>query len=251
MASSVESSTSPTPGRVRAETRSGAVAESLLDRLEQGEWSPTQKLPTEHELASAYGVSRATIRTALRTLDSRGLTVTRHGLGTFATAATSAVSANLQRLESISQTIQRLGRVPGANFRSIAVRDATPDERRSLQLTGNAQVLATEREITADGEVVAYSHDALPRAVLGIDFDVRSMTGSLFAVLEHHGVSAVSALTELHASQGNDMGWSGRPPDALYLMLEQTHFDASGRSVAYSRTWFVEGRFQFNLIRVR
>ena len=208
-------------------------------------------MPTENELAAAYGVSRATVRTALRTLDSRGLTVTRHGLGTFAAAATSAVSANLQRLESISQTIERLGRTPGANFRSIAIRTASDDERRSLQLTDDAHVLATQRAITADGEVVAYSHDALPLAVLGDDFDVRAVTGSLFAVLEQQGVLAVSALTDLHASRGDELDWSGQPADTLYLMLEQTHFDAAGRTVAYSRTWFIEGRFQFNLIRVR
>lgn len=227
------------------------VAESLRERLEQGEWQPADRLPTEHELAAAYGVSRATVRTALRALDSRGLTVTRHGLGTFATAATSAVSANLQRLESISQTIQRLGRTPGANFRSIAVREGTAEECRSLQLSDGALILASQREITADGEVVAYSHDALPRDVLGADFDVRSVTGSLFAVLEQHDVFAVSALTDLHASRGDDLGWGGQPDGTLYLMLEQTHFDAAGRSVAYSRTWFIEGRFQFNLVRVR
>jgi GntR family transcriptional regulator len=112
-------------------------------------------------------------------------------------------------------------------------------------------VLSTNREITADGELVAYSHEAIPRDVLGADFDVRSVKGSLFDLMEERGAKATSALTSLHAANGDEIGWGEQPPAALYLMLEQTHFDTINRPVAYSRTWFVEGRFQFNLIRIR
>ncbi|MFM7045499.1 MAG: GntR family transcriptional regulator, partial [Ilumatobacteraceae bacterium] len=38
--------------------RSAAVADSLRERLERGEWAPSEKLPSEHELAAEYGVSR-------------------------------------------------------------------------------------------------------------------------------------------------------------------------------------------------
>jgi len=240
----------PRPGG-GAGTLSGTVADRLRERLERGDWRPRERLPTEHELSAEYGVSRATIRTALRTLESRGLTVTRHGVGTFATAATGAVTADLQRLESISQTITRLGRRPGARFRSIGVRPADAAEAAALLLPTGGPVLSTQREITADGEVVAYSHDLLPRDVLGDAFDARTVTGSLFAVLEQHGVVPVSAVAELHASLGQEIGWAEQPPGTLYLMLEQTHFDAGGRTVAWSRTWFIEGRFRFDLVRVR
>lgn len=230
---------------------SESLFESLRARLEQGEWRPNERLPSEHELAAEHGVSRATVRTALRALDSRGLTVTRHGLGTFATAATQTVSANLQRLESISQTIERLGHVPGITFRSISLRAATDEEAAALLLPAGAEVLATHREITADGELVASSYEAIPRAVLGDDFDLGSVTGSLFQVMDDHGAKATSALTSLHASDGHEIEWRDPASSRLYLLLEQTHFDADSRPVAYSRTWFIEGRFQFNLIRVR
>jgi GntR family transcriptional regulator len=239
------------PLRQKGEKLSAAVAESLRERLEEGEWGPSERLPGEHDLAATYGVSRATIRTALHALDSRGLTVTVHGVGTFATTATRIVSADLHRLESISQTITRMGRQPGTTFRSIAVRSATEREAAALGLQPSAAVLFTQREITADGEVVAYSHDALPREVLADDFDVRTVTGSLFALLESHGVEVRSSLTEIHASRGTEIGWGDHPEDALFVLLEQAHFDARSRGVAFSRTWFIEGRFQFSLARVR
>ena len=238
-------------GRPRGEKLSAVVADRLRERLEQGEWSPRERLPGEHELAATYGVSRATIRTALHSLDSRGLTVTVHGVGTFPTEATRAVSADLHRLESISQTITRMGRRPGSTFRSIMVRDASEREAHALGLAPCSPVVFTQREITADDELVAYSHDALPRDVLPVDFDVRAVEGSLFSLLERHGIEVRSSLTEIHASTGEEIGWGADAGRALFVLLEQAHFDVRGRGVAFSRTWFVEGRFQFSLTRVR
>jgi GntR family transcriptional regulator len=195
-------------------------------------------------------VSRPTVRTALRALDARGLTVTMHGVGTFATAATKVVSADLHRLESISETIVRMGRTPSSSFRSVGLRAATEEERVALAAEPGAQVLAIEREILADGETVAYGHDVVPAEVLPPGFDIRTMDGSLFAFLERHGITVRSSLANVHSSRGEEIGW-GDHADAVYLLLEQTHFDERDRSVAYSHTWFIEGRFQFTIIRVR
>ena len=230
---------------------SQAVAADLRRRLEDGEWNPSERLPGEHELAAQYRASRATIRTALREVDARGLTLTLHGVGTFATAATRAVAADLHRLESISATIVRLGRQPGTHFRTIGIRDATQREAAALDRPAGSLVMSTRREITADGEIVAYSHDTIPRYVLADDFDLRTVTGTLFELLDAHGAYATSALTEIHASTGEEIGWGEDPPGTIYVLLEQTHFDVKNRAVAYSRTWFIEGRFQFNLVRVR
>jgi GntR family transcriptional regulator len=239
----------PATARAQGASRSAAVEESVRERLERGEWGENEKLPSEHELAAEYGVSRATIRTALRGLDSRGLTVTIHGLGTFATAAARVVAADLHRLESISQTIERMGRTPSSTFRSIAFRPATEHEAAALSIAAGDEVLSVEREIMADGEAVAYSKDAVPRSVLAGDFQLPTVTGSLFSLLERNGVVVRSALTGIHASAGTDLEWRD-PQHTLFVLLEQTHFDGRNRGVAFSRTWFVEGRFQFSIVRV-
>ncbi len=230
------------------------IADDLRSRLEAGEWSLNDKLPSESELTDHYGVSRATIRTALHALDRQGLIVTVHGVGTFASAAAQAagqvVAADLQRLESISQTIERMGRVPSSRFRSISMRQASTVESEALVADPDTQVLAVQREILADGDVVAYSHDAIPAAVLGPDFDMRSVDGSLFAFLGLHGIDVRSSRANIHASLGDDIVWADTDDAQLYLLLEQAHFDARHRGVAYSRTWFLQGRFQFSIVRL-
>ena len=232
-------------------TLSARLAADLRLRIEAGEWRPGEKLPGEHDLASHYEVSRATVRTALQDLESRGLTVTRHGLGTLVTAHGVSGQADLRRLESMTETIARHGRRPGMVYRSISVRTADADEAGKLALSEGDEVLSTERAITADGEVVAFSSDVLPRAIFPADFDPSAVSGSLFALMELHGFRAVVAVTELHAAHGPDIGWGERPADASYLLLVQVHSDARGVPIALASTYFIEGRFPFGLVRHR
>jgi GntR family transcriptional repressor for pyruvate dehydrogenase complex len=63
------------------------VAEEIADRIRvlilDGTFPVGQALPAERTLAERFGVSRGSIRDALRTLETIGLLVTRHGHGTF------------------------------------------------------------------------------------------------------------------------------------------------------------------------
>lgn len=232
-------------------TLSARVAADLRMRIDAEEWAPGEKLPGEHDLSAHYEVSRATVRTALQDLESRGLTVTRHGLGTLVTAHGGTGQADLRRLESMTDTMARHGRVPGMQYRSIVLRPASGEEARKLALDEGAEVLATERALTADGEIVAFSYDVIPRAVFPPEFDPSEVSGSLFALLERYGERAVVAVTELHAAHGDHIGWGERPPDTAYLLLVQVHADPRGVPIAFASTYFIEGRFPFGLVRHR
>src|SRR5689334_9698910 len=61
------------------------VAAQLRAQIVAGSLSPGSRLPAEGELASMFGVSRSTVREALRLLTSQGLAVTKRGVagGTF------------------------------------------------------------------------------------------------------------------------------------------------------------------------
>ena len=59
------------------------IEEQLADRIEAGEFSPGDVLPTERELTRQLGVSRMTVRAAMDRLVQRDLIVRRQGSGTF------------------------------------------------------------------------------------------------------------------------------------------------------------------------
>ena len=57
------------------------VAQQLHRLIVEGHFKPGDKLPTERELAEAFGVSRASVRDAVRSLELLGLVEPRQGQG--------------------------------------------------------------------------------------------------------------------------------------------------------------------------
>ncbi|MBS0321514.1 MAG: FadR family transcriptional regulator [Proteobacteria bacterium] len=62
------------------------IAEQLSQLIASGEFAPGARLPAERELASALGVSRASVREAIISLEIAGLIEVRVGTGIFVTA---------------------------------------------------------------------------------------------------------------------------------------------------------------------
>ena len=228
------------------------LTDELRRRILSGSWPGGSRMPSELELASAYRVSRITVRTALKALESQGLVEIRHGSGTYVADFGEKIRAGLQELRSMTETIRELGREPGMEWRCLERRAATADEARRLDLSPGAMVLATERAVLADGEVVAYSYDTLRLEGLPPNFIDLLGHGSTFAAFEQVGVTPVRAFATLHAVQSDEVGWGpGRPANGLYLLLDQVHFAAGSQPLMYSRTYFVEGRFEFVILRTR
>jgi DNA-binding FadR family transcriptional regulator len=70
------------PATVKREAAKQAV-DRLRDRILQGEFSAGERLPPERVLARELGVSRSTLREAIRALVVMNVLVSRHGDGTY------------------------------------------------------------------------------------------------------------------------------------------------------------------------
>lgn len=71
-------------------TRYIALAQSLIDDIAAGRYPLGALLPTEHELCAQFGVSRHTVREAIRRLADLGLVTRQPGVGTRVRALRSA-----------------------------------------------------------------------------------------------------------------------------------------------------------------
>jgi len=69
--------------KLKKESLGDQVSDILKTRIQNGEWEIGQRIPSENDLASFYGVSRLTVRLALQKLISLGMLETRVGEGTF------------------------------------------------------------------------------------------------------------------------------------------------------------------------
>jgi GntR family transcriptional regulator len=59
------------------------LAESLVEKIREGDFKPGDQLPSERELTETYGISRMTVRQGINYLMREGQLVARQGLGTF------------------------------------------------------------------------------------------------------------------------------------------------------------------------
>ena len=74
------------------------VVDDLLERILAGEIAPHEALPPEAEIARTSGVSRLTVREALKSLQTQNIIYVKRGLGTFVnpTAAWTGIDAILR-----------------------------------------------------------------------------------------------------------------------------------------------------------
>ena len=109
------------------------IFEDLREHILRGTLARGDKLPTEKSLASAYGVSGATAREAMRSLATAQLVEVRHGSGAFVTADADKLLAvsldsmmHLQRV-GVAELLDVLGAL-NTYAGEIAARRAVPTQ---------------------------------------------------------------------------------------------------------------------------
>ncbi|MGB5846288.1 MAG: winged helix-turn-helix domain-containing protein, partial [Anaerolineales bacterium] len=85
--------------RLNQRTLSQRLHDDLAEMISAA--NPGDQLPTEPDLAKQLGVSRATLREAMRTFETQGLLLRRQGVGTFVVRPTQVLETGLEVLESI------------------------------------------------------------------------------------------------------------------------------------------------------
>lgn len=84
----------------------------LMQKINNNDWVPGDKLPTEHELANQYSVSRTVIREAVSGLKADGLLASRQGSGIFviepqqSSIGLTSLSSDPSVLSSVIETLE-------------------------------------------------------------------------------------------------------------------------------------------------
>lgn len=68
--------------KLKVVSRSTQVREQLAQAIRDGEYSPGDQLPSERELSEMFGVSRVSVREAIRSLEAVGFVEVKHGAKT-------------------------------------------------------------------------------------------------------------------------------------------------------------------------
>ncbi len=227
------------------------VIDKIKQDIEHGILKPGNRLPSEFDLAKELGVSRATLREALRILEDENVIIRKHGVGTFINAQP-VFTSGIEELYSISQMIEKNGYQAGTIYVSTTHPSATTDDKKGFHSDEVERIVRIERIRTADDEPVVYCIDKIPESVLPNDFNFQS--GSIFVALEEQASIAISyAITEIVP-----IGYHEKispllhsPPESSLLVLKQIHYDVTDRPVLISINYFRADKFRFQVLRKR
>jgi GntR family transcriptional regulator len=161
------------------------VKDRLLEVLADGSVPPMGKLASERELVEHYGVSRITVRQAMRELVAEGHLRSHPGKGFYATGRSSAQAFELELLRSFTATAERHGLRPGS--RLLHGRLVAADDRlaASLEVSPGAPVVSLRRLRLLDAQPVAIAQDWIAAALVPglLDLDWQPGNRSLYSEL--------------------------------------------------------------------
>lgn len=83
------------------------IEESILQKLESGDWAPGRLIPSENELSHIYGVSRTTVRNVITKLVQEGLLFRIPGKGTY--VAEPKIVAHSLTYAGIREQLEQMG----------------------------------------------------------------------------------------------------------------------------------------------
>jgi DNA-binding FadR family transcriptional regulator len=110
------------------------VADDLRHRIASGEFPVGARLPTEHQLAEDFGVSRNSVREAVRSLVHAGLLRARAGDGTYVTASSDLAPVLARQLDySRAEDVAEVRLLLEREAARLAAMRATPQQREALQ----------------------------------------------------------------------------------------------------------------------
>jgi DNA-binding GntR family transcriptional regulator len=136
------------------------LLDDLVRRLESSAFD--RRFPSEHDLVAEYGVSRHTVREALRRLRESGAITSNRGRLTV--VRTASIEQPLGALYSLFREVEGRGMEQRSEVRARDVRrDA--DAAAVLELPEAAELVYIERLRYADGEPLAWDRTWMPTTV--------------------------------------------------------------------------------------
>ena len=210
-----------------------------------------QRLVSEPELAKQMGVSRATLREAMRTFETQGVIRRRQGSGTYVVGKIRAIDAGLEKLEIIETMARRMNLEISVSDLHIEQLDADSESAVDLGVPEGTRLTRVRRVIRADHRPAAYLVDILPYSVLAQEDLPEEFSGSVLDFLLARGdrlgnSRAVIGATNAPAEVARLLEIQR---DDVLLKFESQLFDLKGRVVDYSVSYFLPGYFRFHVNR--
>jgi GntR family transcriptional regulator len=177
------------------------IRETLRGEITGGILKRGERLPSEHELASKFKVSRMTIRESIEDLVDEGLLYRRHGVGTF--VAFPHLQRDHTRLTSFFDKAEDEGINVRVTLLSLEVIPATPKVAKALDLPLGSQVIRV-KTLRYANDVPITVHDAhIPHKLFASIVNENLEAQHLWTLFEKCGYKVKRAIQRLEAREAS------------------------------------------------
>lgn len=214
----------------------------LRERISAGAYADA--FPTDAELEAEFGVSRHTVRDAVRRLQEEGILERRRGVGTFVVPA--ALEQPCGAIYSLFRAIEGQGREQRSDVLGLSVVTDGGVAAR-LELDAGAELVRLERLRRIDGTPLARDTAWLPATIAGpllqADF---GRTGLYDELARRCGVHPDAGAEWIRPAvpDERDRALLELPPGVAVYRIDR-RADAAGRPIEWRETLMRADRFTF------
>ncbi|TBW58156.1 GntR family transcriptional regulator [Marinobacter halodurans] len=178
------------------------IRDNLRRQILDGTFQVHERLPSENAMMKTFGVSRITIRQALRDLHNEGLVFSAQGKGTFVSKPKAV--QNVQRLEGFGEAMAAQGYEASARVLSIQQLKAPKAVAASLDLEPGEDAVEVKRVRYLNRSAVCVENSYFPMDIGRRMFSL-DLSGDIFPMLENlFGVPLGGADISLDAILADD-----------------------------------------------
>jgi GntR family transcriptional regulator len=206
----------------------------LLHGIESGEWKPDEQLPTESDIAARFGVSKITVRQALRELADMGRIRREQGRGTFVSPP--KLQQGPPELTSFSEEMHRRGLGASSRVLEQEVIEATAVVASALQLKKGDSVFRLKRLRLARSAPMGIQTAHLPAAMVPRLVKQQLKNVSLYEILRTQYDLVPASAHETHSAvlvNKKEARLLQVPPRSPALAAERITFLADGRPLEF------------------
>lgn len=202
------------------------------------------RIPAERQLAVKFGVSRMTLRQAIKTLEEEGILERRLGSGTY--VASQKVQEKMSGIMSFTEITKANGQKPSSKLISYQIGKPSLSEKERLELTTDEDILRMERIRYADQTPICYEVVTVPYNLVK-NISKEEISTHLYEALNQNNYEIGRVTEHISAAIANEQDarlLNAKKGEALITRRQVTEL-SDGRPFEYTRARYVAERFEF------
>ncbi|WP_406243864.1 GntR family transcriptional regulator [Tissierella carlieri] len=239
--------------KINKQTMVQQTIEYLREYILNMENGDSSKLPSEGTIAKNMGISRLTIREALKVLENEGLISKSQGSNTMITTFARKLSENIDYTGELGSFLKDCGYDLEVDVLSHRWDKADEKTAEILNIKRGEEILIVEKIFFADGKQAVYCINRLPKKILkDLDFSEELFGQSMFDFIEentnfefsHDYMELIPELVTKDLSEILNLDIN-----SPLLRADVIKYATDGKVVMYNSEYYVDELIRFNALR--